>query len=88
MSDLSLNAKLDRALGKMDAVMGLQEDQSKTLRELSERVAKVEAGVTETKEIVDAWTTAKTSFRFIKWALGIAGAIIGIVFAVKGGVSK
>lgn len=83
-----LGAKLDRALGRLDAIMAAQIEQGAQLDHLAERVAKVELRVCETKDVVAAWTAAKTSMRFIKWAVGLAGAIVGLFFALKGGLGK
>ena len=84
MAQADFNAKLDRVLGKVDAIMASQTEHSGQLSDLSERVAKVEQGVTATKDVVEAWTTAKTSMRFVKWLAGFVAALTGLVAATKG----
>ncbi|OJY65521.1 MAG: hypothetical protein BGP16_12920 [Sphingobium sp. 66-54] len=83
-----LGAKLDRALGRLDAIIATQTEQSEKFDHLSERVAKVEQGVCDTRDVVAAWTAAKTSMRFIKWVVGLAGAVVGLFFALKGGLGR
>lgn len=78
------HAKIDRLLGKADALMTLQTEQARQLAAIGERVAKVEEGVRATKDIVQAWVAAKTSLRFVKWIAGIVAAILGVWAAIKG----
>ncbi|OJY63042.1 MAG: hypothetical protein BGP16_04140 [Sphingobium sp. 66-54] len=79
-----LNAKLDRMLGKVDAIMILQTEHSQRLDDLSRRVALVEQGVTATKDVVEAWSAAKYSLRLVQRIAGFAAAIAGLVAAAKG----
>lgn len=79
-----VNAKLDRVLGKVDTIMALQSEQSRRLDDLSQRVAKVEQGVTATKDVVEAWTAAKGSMRFVQKFAAFAAVIAGLVAAAKG----
>ncbi|HZV17994.1 MAG TPA: hypothetical protein VFF84_04805 [Sphingobium sp.] len=79
-----LDAKLDRMLGKVDALMALQADHSARLDDLNRRVALVEQGVTATKDVVEAWGAAKYSIRLVQRIAGFAAAIAGLVAAAKG----
>lgn len=88
MTDSQTNAKLDRMLGKVDAIMALQADHSRRLDLVSQRVAKVEQGVTATKGVVEAWTAAKTSLRFVKWTAGLIAAVAGMVAVFKGALQR
>jgi hypothetical protein len=49
------------------------------LRERSERrdatLERIEADLAKTKEIVEAWVTAKNMGKFAKWLAGIAGMV-------------
>ena len=83
-----LNAKIDRVLGKVDAIMALQTEQSRWLDDLSQRVAKVEQGVTATKDVVEAWTAAKSSMRFVQRLAAFAAVIAGLVAAAKGWLQR
>ncbi len=83
---------VDRLLGKVDALIALQREQdarfAARLDDLAERTVKVEQGVAATKDLVEAWAAAKTSFRFIKWMAGIAGALAGMAAALRGWLSR
>jgi len=78
------HAKIDRLLGKVDALMASQTEQARQLAAIGERAAKMEEGISATKEIVQAWAAAKTSLQFVKWMAGIVAAILGIWAAIKG----
>jgi len=82
--DLEANAKIDRLLGKMDALMTLQTEQAHQLDGIAERVVKVEQGVSETRDVVHAWGAAKTSLGFVKWAAGVVTAALALWAAIKG----
>jgi len=84
MNGEDTHAKMDRLLGKVDAFMVLQSEQGREISAIGERVAKVEAGVRATRDIVQAWGAAKTLSRFVKWAAGIAAALLGLAAAIKG----
>jgi hypothetical protein len=95
MSDLhslhgldDLKADLDRLLGKVEALAAVLEDQGEKLGRLAERTATLEQLGQETKLVVEAWTTAKASLRFMKWLAGMAAAIAGMVAAIKGWPQK
>ena len=79
-----LKADLDRLLGKVEALAAVLEDQGEKLGRLAERTATLEQLGQETKLVVEAWTTAKASLRFMKWFAGMAAAITGMVAAIKG----
>jgi len=78
------HAKIDRLLGKVDALIVLQSEQGRQLDGIGERVVKVEEGVSATKDIVQAWGAAKTSFQFLRWVAGLLAAIVGLWAAIRG----
>lgn len=88
MTDLDLDTKLNRMLGNVDAIMAAQTEQAGRITDLSERVAQVEQGVTATKDVVEAWTTAKTSMHFVKWLAGFAAALAGLIAAARGWLQR
>ncbi len=88
MTDFDLDAKLYRMLGNVDAIMAAQTEQASRIMDLSERVAQVEQGVTATKDVVEAWTTAKTSMHFVKWLAGFVAAVTGVIAATRGWLQR
>jgi hypothetical protein len=83
MTGPEAEAKLDRMLGLLGALGARQDETVETVRDLGERIVRLEEGVTATKEVVEAWTAAKTSLRFMKWFAGLVAALVGIIAAIK-----
>jgi ABC-type transporter Mla subunit MlaD len=79
---------LDHLLGKVEALAGTLEAHGEQLGHLGERVAQLEQGVRATKDVVEAFTTAKSSMRFLKWLTGLLAAGAGIIAAMKGWLQK
>jgi hypothetical protein len=79
---------LDHLLGKVEALASTLETHGDQLGHLGERVAQLEQGVRVTKDVVEAFTTAKSSMRFLKWLTGLVAAGAGIVAAMKGWLQK
>ncbi|MBB5984671.1 hypothetical protein [Sphingobium lignivorans] len=80
-----LGAKLDRLIGEIDALTGKVDGQGEKLGTLAERVALLEQIARETREVLAAWTTAKTAGRLIRWVAALLAGIGGIIAAIKGG---
>lgn len=78
------DAKLDSLIGKVDALMAMQNEHASRLDGLAERTVTLEQGVAATRELVEAWITAKTGLRFLKWAAGLIAAIGAVSAAMKG----
>lgn len=88
MIEEAISSKLDRMIGHLDAIRTELGEQGGRLDDLCERMAVVEKGVCDTRDVVDAWTAAKTSMRFIKWVGGLLGVLATLYFAVKGGIGR
>jgi len=80
---VDLRQRLDRLLGKVEALATTLEDQNEKIGRLAERTAMLEQLGSDAKQIIEAWTTAKTSLRFMQWCAGLAAAVIGAIAAVK-----
>jgi len=76
--------RLDQLIGKVEALAATLDDQNDKLVRLAERTATLEQLGQETKQVVEAWTAAKGSLRFMKWLAGLVAAIAGAVAAIKG----
>lgn len=48
---------------------------------------KMQAEITATKEIVEAWSAVKTAGKFIKWFGAICAAVVAIAVLVKTGLA-
>lgn len=44
--------------------------------------------ISDTKDIVEAWSTVRSMAKFIKWFSGIVVALAAIYVAIKAGVGK
>lgn len=75
---------LDQLIGKVEALAAALDDQSDKLVRLAERTATLEQLGQETKQVVEAWTAAKGSLRFMKWFAGLVAAVAGMIAAIKG----
>ncbi|MCW2362453.1 hypothetical protein M2346_000887 [Sphingobium xanthum] len=80
MSAPMLSEKLDQLIGE---VRGMRE----TMGGLSNRMVVVEQETKSTKEIVEAWSAAKTWLRWFKWIVGLV-ASLGAIFAAYKGLAK
>ncbi|MBT2186178.1 hypothetical protein [Sphingobium nicotianae] len=80
----SVRESLDRLLGKVEAMTTALDDQNEKLVRLAERTATLEQLGQETKQVVEAWTAAKGSLRFMKWLAGLIAAVAGTIAAIKG----
>ena len=69
---------------RFDAIEATLKDIAETLKPLPA----MQKDIAATKEIVEAWSTAKNLARFIKWAAGIAAAITGLFVVIKAGASS
>lgn len=61
-----------------------------TLRDILEKLRslpEMQKDIAETREIVEAWDTAKNVARFIKWMAGIAAAV-GVLWAIAKAAAK
>ncbi|MCW1985606.1 UNVERIFIED_ORG: hypothetical protein M2348_001338 [Sphingomonas sp. R1F5B] len=62
-------------------------DLIKAVEALNDSVGEVKAGVDETRDIVKAWEAVKVGGKFVKWLGALAGALVAIVVAIKGGIA-
>ncbi len=83
MSD-EMGVKIDRVLGLLAGLSAQQSETSEEVRGLSDRMVRVEEGVTATKDVVEAWGAAKTSLRFLKWFAGLVAAVAAALAVLKG----
>lgn len=88
MENGGVSAKLDRILGQLTAVGAQQTAAAAEMRGLSDRMVRVEEGVTATKDVVEAWGAAKTSLRFLKWFATLVAAVAAVAAALKGWVHR
>lgn len=82
MSDLShddLAARLDAGNQRFAAIDGKLSEIADLLKPLPQ----MQTDIAATKDIVEAWSTAKNVARFIKWASGIVAAFGILWVAVK-----
>lgn len=84
----AVKESLDRLLGKVEALAAALEDQNEKLVRLAERTATLEQLGQETKQVVQAWTAAKGSLRFMKWLAGLIAAVAGVIATIKGWPQK
>jgi TolA-binding protein len=78
-----LAQRLDQLLGKVEAMAETLDDQSEKIGRLAERTAMLEQIGTEAKQVIEAWTAARTSLRFMHWGAGMIAAVLGAVMTVK-----
>jgi TolA-binding protein len=78
-----LGQRLDQLLGKVEALAETLEDQNEKIGRLAERTAMLEQIGTEAKQVIEAWTTARTSLRFMHWMAGLIAAVLGAVMTMK-----
>lgn len=88
MSDGDMGVKIDRVLGLLAGLSARQSETSEEVRGLSDRMVRVEEGVTATKDVVEAWGAAKTSLRFLKWFAGLVAAVAAALAVLKGWVHR
>jgi|GEM_PF-2421474 len=78
-----LTQRLDRLLGKVEALVAMLDEQNEKIGRLAERTAMLEQLGTEAKQVIEAWTAATISLRFMKWSAGLVAAMLGAVMAVR-----
>lgn len=78
-----LTPRLDQLLGKVEALAATLDDQNEKIGRLAERTAMLEQMGTEAKQVIEAWTTARTSLRFMHWFAGMIAAVLGAVMTLK-----
>lgn len=88
MIDNEMGVKIDRVLGLLAVVSARQSETSEEVRGLSDRMVRVEEGVTATKDVVEAWGAAKTSLRFLKWFAAHVTAVAAALAVLKGWVHR
>jgi uncharacterized protein YukE len=79
---------LERLHGKVEALAAMLGDQGERIGSLAERTAMLEQLGQETKQVVEAWTTAKASLRFMKWFAGLAAAVAALIAAARGWLQR
>jgi uncharacterized protein YoxC len=85
---VSDSEKLDQLIGEVRGMRGTMDSQTQSMDKLAERMAVVEAATQSTKEVVTAWSAAKTWLRWFKWIAGFLAVLASLFFTIKGGVSK
>ena len=84
MSGATVSEKLDQLIGEMRGMRAHQERQAGAMDQLSDRMVIVEQETKSTKEIVEAWSAAKTWLRWMKWIAGLVASIVAAFAAYKG----
>lgn len=84
MDDQNLHALFTQLRSEMMAL----NQQVSCLPRIQQDIGALKVQVTETREVVEAWTTAKTLGRFAKWAIGITASAIALFSAIKAGLIK
>ncbi|MBN8819399.1 MAG: hypothetical protein J0I80_11870 [Sphingomonas sp.] len=79
-----VSQSLERLHGQIAALGAALDDNAQALGRLGERVAQLEQGVQATKDVVEAFTAAKSSMRFLKWLAGLIAALAALAAALKG----
>ena len=80
-----MTPELEERLRKGDARFESMEGQLKAIAAAVSGVPEMQADVAATREIVEAWNTAKNLGRFLKWIGPILAAIAGAYIWLKAG---
>lgn len=78
-----MTTREDSYLAHGDARLSAIDKALKGIMEHVQHIPEMREQIAETRDIVEAWSTAKNVGRFIKWAGGILAALAAMWIAVK-----
>lgn len=76
-------SKGSERFSRLETLLATVIEKVELIPQMQADIAAAKADITETRELVEAWTAIKTAGKFVKWAGGVIGALLLMLGALR-----